>query len=241
MCCSASCGSATRSRCTSSSARAGGAPGRAGTDHELAAGRDRHAGLPDRQRRSSSCSASCAARSSAGSSRSTTLTTTYGIIWLVALLGTLGLIANGARNIGPQFEGLKDAPDYRAAVERMRAFTRSRPRAVRRRLHLHDPHALPVSGRPMTNGAAVRGPRSSCWSWWPCSSSSPASAGITVGGRLGPGRMVDGGGRAHRPRARGDRARPAVTATERRSSRSADRSRRSSSSSTSSSSSPSPS
>ena len=52
------------------------------------------------------------------------LTTTYGIIWLIALFGTLALIANGARNIGPQFEGLKDAPDYPAAVQRLRAFSR---------------------------------------------------------------------------------------------------------------------
>ncbi len=52
------------------------------------------------------------------------LTTTYGIIWLIALFGTLALIANGARNIGPQFEGLKDAPDYLAAVQRLRAFSR---------------------------------------------------------------------------------------------------------------------
>ena len=52
------------------------------------------------------------------------LTTTYGIIWLVALVGSLGLIFTGARYVGPLFEGLKDAPDYQAAVLRLRAITR---------------------------------------------------------------------------------------------------------------------
>ncbi len=73
------------------------------------------------------------------------LTTTYGLIFVVALLGTLALIANGARNIGPQFEGLKDAPDYPAAVQRPAGLHTHRPPAVRRRLYLHDPHALPLS------------------------------------------------------------------------------------------------
>jgi len=49
------------------------------------------------------------------------LITTYGIVWMIALLTTLGLAFTGARLIGPQFEGLKDAPDYRAALERLRS------------------------------------------------------------------------------------------------------------------------
>lgn len=48
----------------------------------------------------------------------------YGIAWLIGLVFTLGLIYTGARYIGPQFEGLKDAPDYRAAVQRLRAVSR---------------------------------------------------------------------------------------------------------------------
>jgi uncharacterized membrane protein len=52
------------------------------------------------------------------------LTTVYGIVWTVALVGSIALIANGARNIGPQFEGLKDATDYPAAVQRLRFFSR---------------------------------------------------------------------------------------------------------------------
>ena len=52
------------------------------------------------------------------------LTTTYGIVWMIALVTTLGLFITGARFISPQFEGLKDAPDYRAAIERLRAVSR---------------------------------------------------------------------------------------------------------------------
>ena len=52
------------------------------------------------------------------------LTTNYGIVWIIALLTTLGLFVTGARFIAPQFEGLKDAPDYRAAIERLRAVSR---------------------------------------------------------------------------------------------------------------------
>lgn len=52
------------------------------------------------------------------------LTTTYGIVWLVALVGSLGLIYTGARYVGPLFEGLKDAPDYAGAVRRLRAISR---------------------------------------------------------------------------------------------------------------------
>lgn len=52
------------------------------------------------------------------------LTTTYGIVFLIALVGTVALFYTGARYIGPQFEGLKDAPDYPAAVQRLRAISR---------------------------------------------------------------------------------------------------------------------
>jgi uncharacterized membrane protein len=50
--------------------------------------------------------------------------TAYGWTWLVALVATLGLLFTGARYIGPQFEGLKDAADYPAAVARLRAISR---------------------------------------------------------------------------------------------------------------------
>ncbi|HEY7848292.1 MAG TPA: hypothetical protein VIC83_08885 [Candidatus Limnocylindria bacterium] len=46
-------------------------------------------------------------------------TTAYGITWLVALVVTIGLIVNGARNIGPTFVGLADTPDYPAAAARL--------------------------------------------------------------------------------------------------------------------------
>jgi uncharacterized membrane protein len=52
------------------------------------------------------------------------LTTTYGIIFLVALVGTIAIIVNGARFIGPLFEGLKDTPDYRGSIDRLRSLTR---------------------------------------------------------------------------------------------------------------------
>ena len=52
------------------------------------------------------------------------LFTTYGIVWLVALIFTLGLVYTGARYIGPLFEGLKDTPDYPAAIRRLRAVSR---------------------------------------------------------------------------------------------------------------------
>ena len=44
--------------------------------------------------------------------------TTYGITWLVALLVSIGLIVNGARNIGPSTIALNDAPDFAAAGAR---------------------------------------------------------------------------------------------------------------------------
>jgi putative copper export protein len=46
-------------------------------------------------------------------------TTAYGITWLVALVVTVGLIVNGARNIGPLFSTLADTPDYPAAAARL--------------------------------------------------------------------------------------------------------------------------
>ena len=52
------------------------------------------------------------------------LTTTYGIIFVVALLGTVALIANGARNIGPQFEGPQGRARLPRRGPRTRAFTR---------------------------------------------------------------------------------------------------------------------
>jgi uncharacterized membrane protein len=48
------------------------------------------------------------------------LWTIYGILFLVALIGSLGLIFTGARFIGPTMESLKDTPDYGAAVQRLR-------------------------------------------------------------------------------------------------------------------------
>jgi uncharacterized membrane protein len=52
------------------------------------------------------------------------LFTNYGIVWIIALVFTLGLIFTGARYMGPLLEGIKDAPDYRATGERIRAISR---------------------------------------------------------------------------------------------------------------------
>jgi len=52
------------------------------------------------------------------------LFTTYGIVWIVALVFTLGLIFTGARYMGPLLEGIRDAPDYRARGERIRSISR---------------------------------------------------------------------------------------------------------------------
>ncbi len=52
------------------------------------------------------------------------LSTTYGILWVVALVGSLGLVFTGARYIGPILEGLRDTPDYPAAVQRLRTVSR---------------------------------------------------------------------------------------------------------------------
>jgi uncharacterized membrane protein len=52
------------------------------------------------------------------------LSTTYGIVWIIALVFTLGLIFTGARYMGPLLEGIKEAPDYRLAGERIRSVSR---------------------------------------------------------------------------------------------------------------------
>ena len=52
------------------------------------------------------------------------LFTTYGIVWIIALVFTLGLIFTGARYMGPLLERIKDTPDYRATGERIRAVSR---------------------------------------------------------------------------------------------------------------------
>jgi hypothetical protein len=52
------------------------------------------------------------------------VTTTYGIVWLVAMVLTIAIIMNNARFIGPTFAGLKDAPDYRGSIERLQSLTR---------------------------------------------------------------------------------------------------------------------
>jgi uncharacterized membrane protein len=46
--------------------------------------------------------------------------TAYGWTWIVALLGTIAIFVTGATRVGPAFAGLKDAPDYPAAVARLR-------------------------------------------------------------------------------------------------------------------------
>ena len=51
------------------------------------------------------------------------LATTYGIVWLLALVVTILIIVNGAVFIGPRFEGLKDTLDYRGTVARLRSLT----------------------------------------------------------------------------------------------------------------------
>lgn len=48
--------------------------------------------------------------------------TAYGITWLVALVVSIGLVVNGARNIGPATTALKDAPDFAAAGARLQRF-----------------------------------------------------------------------------------------------------------------------
>lgn len=46
--------------------------------------------------------------------------TAYGWTWLVALVATIALVVNGARNIGPGFEALKETPDFPAAAASLR-------------------------------------------------------------------------------------------------------------------------
>ena len=48
--------------------------------------------------------------------------TGYGITWLVALLVSIALVVNGARNIGPASMAMKDAPDFAAAGARLQRF-----------------------------------------------------------------------------------------------------------------------
>ena len=52
------------------------------------------------------------------------LTTPYGIAFVIALLGTVGLIYTGARYIGPITAGLRDAPDFGAAAARLERVSR---------------------------------------------------------------------------------------------------------------------
>ena len=52
------------------------------------------------------------------------LTSAYGITWLVALVVTIAITVNGARNLGPGFLALKDAPDFAAAAMKVRGFAR---------------------------------------------------------------------------------------------------------------------
>jgi putative copper export protein len=48
--------------------------------------------------------------------------TAYGWTWIVALVATIGLVVNGALNIGPGFASLRETPDYPAASARLRRF-----------------------------------------------------------------------------------------------------------------------
>lgn len=50
------------------------------------------------------------------------LTTAYGITFLVALLGTLALIFNGARNMGPAFSALRTTPDFAGTAVRLQRY-----------------------------------------------------------------------------------------------------------------------
>ena len=52
------------------------------------------------------------------------VSTGYGITWLVALVVAIGLVVNGARNIGPATVALKDAPDFAAAGARLQRLAR---------------------------------------------------------------------------------------------------------------------
>lgn len=74
------------------------------------------------------------------------LLTTYGIVWLIALVFTLGLIFTGARYMGPGPGGDQGHARLSRHGRAHSGDFADRPRAVRHRLHLHDPHALPVSG-----------------------------------------------------------------------------------------------
>ena len=79
------------------------------------------------------------------------LSTTYGIVWI----DRPGLHARADLHRVPGSWARVGGHQGRAGLpSRGRAHAGGlahRPRPVRRRLHLHDPHALPVNGRPMTN------------------------------------------------------------------------------------------
>jgi uncharacterized membrane protein len=49
--------------------------------------------------------------------------TSYGWIWLIALVTTVGIFVNGARNLGPTFVSLKDTPDFAAAGAKFRRYS----------------------------------------------------------------------------------------------------------------------
>ena len=49
--------------------------------------------------------------------------TAYGWTWIVALVATVGLVVNGARNIGPKFEALGHTPDFADAAARLRRYS----------------------------------------------------------------------------------------------------------------------
>ena len=49
--------------------------------------------------------------------------TAYGITFLVALLVSIGLIINGARNISPALSELKDTPDFAAIGARLQRYS----------------------------------------------------------------------------------------------------------------------
>ncbi len=49
--------------------------------------------------------------------------TSYGWTWLVALVATVALVVTGARFLGPAFQGLEKAPDFPAAVQRLRVIS----------------------------------------------------------------------------------------------------------------------
>jgi putative copper export protein len=49
--------------------------------------------------------------------------TAYGWTWLVALITTVALVVNGARNVGPTTVALKDTPDFAGTVARLQRYS----------------------------------------------------------------------------------------------------------------------